>query len=319
MTLGELYQAAIAVGMEADPRGHDALERQMQQLAEQYQQMSEADKRLFDTERLTNPFGDSRLVCGDPDTELNRVVIGIDIDGSELLLASELTRRGRKVDAVLAHHASAIAGGVGSKYDTAIPQVAMAVEAGVPEPRVWKLIQDLVGTEDTSWNLRVLQIAEALQMPLMCLHSPADACVYEFMQKQIAEEQPETVGEVLDLVTAWPECQWLIDKVRHAPSLDAGNAKAPVGKVYMCLYGGWNPTPALFEELCQAGVGTFIVVASTAEFRELANKYGASIVVIPHYPADNVGYNIMLDRIMPDGDEFEVVETSNYIRHRRPA
>ncbi len=317
MTLGELYQAAIGIGMESDPRGKDALKRQMQQLAEQYEQMSEREKRLFDTERLTNPFGDSRIAYGDPDTELNRVIIGIDIDGSELLLAAELGREGKPVDAVLAHHASAIAGGVGSAHDTAIPQLAMAVEAGVPEPRVWKLIQEVVGKEETSWNLRVLQIAEALQMPLMCLHSPADACLYELMRNQIALEEPETVGEILDLVTALPECEWLIDKVRHAPSIDAGDAKAPVGKVYMCLYGGWNPTPALFEELCKAGVGTFIVVASTNEFRELANKYGASIVVIPHYPADNAGYNIMLDRIMPDGDEFEIVETSNYMRWRR--
>jgi len=318
MTLGELYQAAIGIGMETDPRGRDALQRQMQQLAKQYEQMGEPEKRLFDTERLTNPFGDSRIAYGDADTELNRVIIGIDIGRSELLLASELTRRGKAVDAVLAHHASAIAGGVGSVHDTAIPQVAMAVEAGVPEPRVWKLIQDVVGKEDSSWNLRILQIAEALEMPLMCLHSPADACLYELIGNQIALEEPETVGDILALVTALPECEWLIDKVRHAPSIDAGDAKAPVGKIYMCLYGGWNPTPALFEELCKAGVGTFIVVASTNEFRELANKYGASIVVIPHYPADNAGFNIMLDRIMPDGDEFEIVETSNYMRCRRP-
>ena len=78
-----------------------------------------------------------------------------------------------------------------------------------------------------------------------------------------------------------------------------------------------NPTPGMFEELCRAGVGTFLVVASTVDFRELAGKYGANIVTIPHYPADNAGINIMFDRIMPDGDSIEIVETSNYVRHRR--
>jgi len=319
MTLGELYQAAIRVGMETDPRGRDALEKQMQQLTQEYEALSEREKRLFDTERLTNPFGDTRLVLGDADTELKRVVLGISISGSELLLAAELGRRGKPVDAVIGHHTSNIAGGLGSRYDTAIPQVTMAAGVGVPESRAWKLVQDVVGRDEPSWDLTGLQIAEALEMPLMCIHSPADVCLHQLMAGQLATEKPETVGDVLNLVNDWPECQWLIEKARHAPHIDAGDARAPVGKVYMCLYGGWNPTPALFEELCKAGVSTFVVVASTAEFRELAGKYGASIVVIPHYPADNAGINIMLDRIMPDGDEFEIVECSNYVRYQRRA
>ena len=319
MTLDELYQAAIQVGLDADLRGREALERHMEKLAEGRAGMSAAEKRLFDLERLENPFGDTRIASGDPGTELQRVLLGIDIEGAELLLAAELTRRGRTIDAVIAHHNSVIAGGLASRYDTAIPQVEMAVRAGVPEPRAWHLIQKVIGAEDSAWNLRVLQIAEALEMPLMTIHSPPDSCLDELVRTQIAGEKPETAGELLELIEAWPECQWLIDKARHAPQLDAGDKKVPIGKVYQCLYGGWNPTPELFEELCRAGVGTFVVVASTAEFRELAGKYGANIIVIPHYPADNAGINIMLDRIMPEGDQFEIVETSNYMRYRRDA
>ncbi len=317
MTIGELYQDAIEVGLNADLRGRAALEQHMATLAEDYAGMSDSDKRLFDTERLTNPFGDTRIAHGDPNTTLERVLVGIDITGSELMLAAELTRRGRTIDAVISHHNSIICGGLASKYDTAIPQVEMAARAGMPRPRAWQLVQKVIGKEDASWNLRVLQIAEALEMPLMTVHSPSDACLDELARTQIASEDPQTAGDLLEMVTAWPECQWLIDKARHAPHLDAGSPKAPVGKVYRCLYGGWNPTPGMFEELCRAGVGTFLVVASTVDFRELAGKYGANIVTIPHYPADNAGINIMFDRIMPDGDSIEIVETSNYVRHRR--
>lgn len=318
MTLGELYNAAIGVGLAADARGEEALKRQMQRLAEQYEEMSDREKRLFDTERLTNPFGDTRIAYGDPDTELKRVTIGIDSGSSELLLAAELGRRGKPVDAVISHHTSAIAGALASPHDTAIPQVWMAVEAGVPEPRAWHLVQQVIGRDEPSWNLSIVQIAEALEMPLMAVHSPADACYDELVRKNVTDDKPETVGELLELFEAWPECQWLIDKARHGPHIDAGDAKAPLGKVYGCSYGGWNPKPELFEELCRAGVGTFVVVASTEEFRELADKYSASVVVIPHYPADNAGINVMLDRIMPAGDEFEIIETSNYVRLRRP-
>jgi len=317
MTLSEFYQAAIRVGVEADPRGQEAVRGHLDKLIDEYQDMPDDKKRLFDAERLTNPFGDTRIVAGGPDTQLNRVMIGIDIDGAELLLAAELTRRGRPVDAVVAHHGSAIAGGIASRHDTAIPQLTMAARAGVPEPRAWKLLQEVIGKEGGSWNLRILQIAQALETALLTVHSPADACLDELVRTLVQRERPETVEDLRRLIEAWPECQWLIDIARHAPTVDAGDAKAPLGKVYRCLYGGWNPTPELFEELCKAGVGTFVVVASTPKFRELAGQYGASIIVIPHYPADNAGINIMLDRIMPGGDQFEFVEISNFRRCRR--
>jgi hypothetical protein len=41
------------------------------------------------------------------------------------------------------------------------------------------------------------------------------------------------------------------------------------------------------------------------------------VVVVPHYPADNVGINILLDRIFPGEDGFDIVPMGNYYRHRR--
>lgn len=319
MKLNEFYRAAIEVGLDADMRGRAGLEQHLRDVAQQYEAMSPAEKLLFDLERLCNPFGDTRIVFGDPNTELKRVIMGIDISGAELLLTAELSRRGRPVSAAIAHHFSAIAGGRGSAYDTAIPQVAMAVEAGVPQTRAWTLVNEAITRMDeSSWDLRILQVAEALDMPLATVHSPADSCLDQFIREQIQTEKPRTVDDLLQLFTDWPECQWLIEKARHGPILDEGNVRAPVGKVYSISYGGWSPTVALFGELCKAGVGTFVLVASTDEFRKLANEHGANIIVIPHYPADNLGMNIMLDRIMLDGDLFDIVPVGNFIRYRRP-
>ncbi len=317
MTLAELYNAAIEVGLDADPRGREALQTQMRKLAEAYAGMPERDRRVFDRERLRNPFGDTRIVNGEPDAELRRVIIGIDIDATELLVAAQLALRGETVDAVIAHHTSSLAGGLGSRHDTAIPQVWMASEAGVPPARAHKLVSETVGRDEPTWNVRALQVARVLGIPVMCVHSPADACLYQLADTQIREQEPETVGELVELFNAWPECEWLVDGFRHGPSIDAGRADAPVGKSYLCLYGGWNPSPALFEELCIAGVGTFVMVASAQEHVRLADKYGSSIVTIPHYPADNAGINILLDRVMPEQDGFEIVECSNFVRCRR--
>ncbi|MDP6775654.1 MAG: NGG1p interacting factor NIF3, partial [Candidatus Latescibacteria bacterium] len=94
MTLRDFYESAIEVGKAADRRGKDALGRHLEEVAARYEDMSDRERRLFDGVRLENPFGDTRIVHGDPETELGRVVLGIDIDGAELLLASELTRLG---------------------------------------------------------------------------------------------------------------------------------------------------------------------------------------------------------------------------------
>jgi len=318
MTIGELYRTAVQVGMDADMRGRDALQEHMDRLAVEYESMSERDRRLFDPERLTNPFGDTRIAYGDADRQLSRVLIGIDIGSAEVLLAAELGRRGKPVDLVISHHNSAIGRGRGSTYDTAIPQVAMAVEAGVPEPRAWKLVTEVIErVGECSWNLNVTQVAEALEIPLMTIHSPSDACVHQLIRTQITEQKPATVGEVAEIFEAWEECQMLIDRARHAPYVCIGNPRAPVGKFYSCRYGGWGPTPEFFEELCKAGVSTFICVGGADPYRDIANRYGASVVMIPHYPGDNIGINIMLDRIMPEKDAFDIVETSNYMRYRR--
>ena len=95
MTLAELYEAAIAVGMSTDLRGRDALEAHLRDVQSRFQELPEPKQRLFDRERLRNPFGDTRIANGPRDVELRRVMLGVDIDRPELLLSAELTRCGK--------------------------------------------------------------------------------------------------------------------------------------------------------------------------------------------------------------------------------
>ena len=85
MTLREIYEFAIRKGFEVDPRGRDALEQKLKALKADYEKMPDREKEVFDEDRLTNPFGDTRIVCGDPNREVKRVMVGIDIHGQEIL------------------------------------------------------------------------------------------------------------------------------------------------------------------------------------------------------------------------------------------
>lgn len=77
MTVRELYEFAIARGKALDPRGGDELDRQMQAVRAEYDGLDEATRRRFDPERFTNPFGDTRIACGDEDATVERLICGI--------------------------------------------------------------------------------------------------------------------------------------------------------------------------------------------------------------------------------------------------
>ncbi len=316
MTIRELYEFAIERGMQLDPRGPDELARQMEAVRAEYENLDGVERRLFDTERFSNPFGDTRIACGDADTTVERLICGIDIDGTEVLLADSLRRGDRPVDLVLAHHASAIGGGIGSRLETIWPQVRMLTDFGVPEHLAHKLVRPSSEGDQRSHNLKVTQVAEALSLPLMTIHSPADAYLFREGARVLEEERPQTVGDLVDICDSWPEVGWLIERGKGT-EVAVGDKRDPLGRTYHAFYGGWNPTPAVFEALCDAGCGTLWVLATSEALNEVAKRRNVSVVVVPHYPADNLGLNMLLDDAMDRFSDFDVIETSNFHRHDR--
>ncbi|MFO7992380.1 MAG: NGG1p interacting factor NIF3, partial [Thermoplasmata archaeon] len=61
MKLKELYELAIKKGMEADPRGEEEVKKVIEDEKEEYEKLEGKDKEVYDTDRLFNPFYDSRL------------------------------------------------------------------------------------------------------------------------------------------------------------------------------------------------------------------------------------------------------------------
>jgi hypothetical protein len=318
MTIRDLYQFVIEKGFELDPRGPDALRRQMSDARAEYDSLDARERLLFDTERFVNPFGDTRILCGDPDTEVKRLVCGIDIDGAEIVMADAMRHHGRPVDLVVAHHASASGGGVGSRRDTMWPQVQMLTDFGVPADKAEKLIRRSAEGDQRSSNFRLNQIADALEMPLMTIHSPGDLHLFREGERILAEDKPATVGDLVDICDSWPEVRWLLERGKGT-EIAVGDRRDPLGKTYYCFYGGWNPTPEVFELICDAGCGTLWVLATDEALNEVARRRDVSIVVVPHWPADNLGLNMLLDQAMTHFGEFDVVPVGNYVWYNRRA
>ena len=69
-----------------------------------YDKLDEDDKEFFDTEKLVNPYADTRICAGDPEAEIRGLIVGVDMEVGEVLLADRLREKGEPIDLVFAHH-----------------------------------------------------------------------------------------------------------------------------------------------------------------------------------------------------------------------
>jgi hypothetical protein len=90
MKLGEIYRIAVEKGMAEDARGAEELERTLAVTKQDFDKLDEDDKPFFDAEKLTNPYADTRVCVGEPDTEVRGMLVGIDMEVGDVMLADRL-------------------------------------------------------------------------------------------------------------------------------------------------------------------------------------------------------------------------------------
>lgn len=311
-----MYERSIEIGIEADPRTREEIDDMLAALGQEYEAMSEAAKAEFDTSRLTNPFGDTRIVCGDEDLDVKVFMAGIDIDGPEILAAQLLRQQGRRVDAIVAHHATNLSRPLASVEDTMLPQVRMMVEVGVPSHVAEKTVEADAAKRSRGESFRAVALAEMFDVAIIGVHAPCDNSAMQYLRGLVAEQAPKRVGELVEILKGLPECE-AMTREGFPPKPVVGEAKNVLGDgIYYCLSGGWNPTPQAFEWIAKAGVGTSVMVAAPDEHRKIARDYHMNIVLFPHYPMDSLGMNLLYDRWI-DEDAMEVVPCSNFTRVSR--
>lgn len=321
MTVRELYERAVEIGKRVDPRGEEAVAQQLLEVRAEYEALPDEKKAAFDAERLWNPWGDTRIVCGPEDAEVRRVLVGIEIHGQEMLLAAELNRRGpeQQIDCILGHHATCLARSSAHIPDIMTVQIHMMNEVGVPVHQAEKVVNKDIESHPLPEDYQNTAIAEILGIPVLGIHTPTDNYGMHHVKALVAERQPRRVGELVELLKSIPEAKAAADrKTSREARAEVGGEKDSLGKMYYCLTGGWNPTPAAFRRVAEAGVGTSVMVLASDEHKKIAEEFGMNLVIFPHFPADSLGINLLLDEIREDSP-FDVVACSNYTRVERPA
>ena len=316
MKLSEIYQLAIDLAKENDPRGVETVEKQLKKAQEKFAALKEEEKVDFDQETLNNPYSDTRILYGAPDREIKRVLVGIDIEVGEVLLADRLREKGQGIDLIIAHHPEGKA--LAALHHVMHMQEDILHELGVPiniaEGIMASRISEVQrGLMPINHN-KAVDVAKLLDIPMMCVHTPTDNLVTTYLQKIIDEEKPETLDDIIKILKKIPEYAQAT-KDYSGPHIFVGAKDRRAGKVFVDMTGGTGGSEDAYAKLAQAGVGTLVGMHIGEKHRKEAEKAHVNVLIAGHISSDSLGMNLFLDKLVERG--VEVVSCSGMIRVER--
>jgi hypothetical protein len=316
MNLRDLYETSIAIGRELDPRGHDAIERILQKRREQHAKLPGWEQAIYDQERFRNPYGDVRIVNGPVDAPVRSALVGINMHVPEMLLGARLTDAGRQIDAFISHHTNSVGISASLVADFMDINVDYLIWEGVPEDEARACIFDFMA-ERLRDHEDVHRIgpdtAKLLGYPLACIHTPVDLAHRQYINALFAREQPQTVGDIVELMLTIPEMQEAA-RIGAFPRIMVGDPAQPAGRIHAKFAGGYAYPPSAFPLLAQAGVNTVVQVSAGAATVNACREHGIALVRLPHYATDNIGENLLLDELMRRLEPFEVIPCNYFGR-----
>ncbi|PKL51021.1 MAG: NGG1p interacting factor NIF3 [Nitrospira bacterium HGW-Nitrospira-1] len=317
MKIREIYQKAVDVGVSNDPRGMEAVKKDLQRIEKEYIELKPGEKEFFDKESLQNPYADSRILNGSGEEDVKTILIGIDIEVGEILLCESLKKRGESVDLIVAHHPEGMA--FANLYSVMHMQSDIMSRHGVPiniaEDLMEKRVREVERRLMPLNHMRVVDTARLLGIPFMCLHTPADNMVATFLQSSFEEKKPWLLSDVIDFLRTLPEYR---EAARNGSGprilLGAGNRRA--GRIFVDMTGGTEGSKEIFQSMATTGVNTLVVMHLSEEHMKEAEKNHLNVVVAGHIASDNLGLNLLLDEALK-GTEIHTLACSGFQRVSR--
>ncbi len=319
MKLIDLYRRAIEVGIEHDPRDSEEIEATLAKYRKQYESLSDKEKEFFDPYLLEHPYADSRILLGPEDVEVSSVMVGIDIDTAEVMLADRLREKGKKIDLIISHHPSARAWA--QFYEVMDMQTSILEVLGVNPVVAEKLLSERKGEVKRKVmpanHHKALSAARLLGLPWVCLHTPSDNCVYDYLNRYFNRHSYKTVGDIIDLLYEIPEYQEGA-KRGTPPVILLGSKSSRAGKIALEMTGGTEPSVENYQFLANSGVGTIVGMHFSEQHYKKAKEAKLNLVVAGHMSSDTLGMNLLLDEIEESLGHLDVIEVAGFYRVRHP-
>lgn len=321
MKLNKFYRKAIEAGIHNDPRGADEVRAILAEENEKFKDLKDDEKRFYDPDKLFNPYADSRILFAGnsaAEPEVRKIMVGIDIDPAELLLAYTLNKdRGEAIDLVLSHHPMGSA--QVQLFDVMRLQSALlakyGVTIGVAEQLMDKRISEIERRLMPINHMREVDAARLLGLPLMCLHTPADNCVTSYLTRLFEKEKPAKIRDLMKLLKGIPEYERAA-RLQNPAKIISGSESGSCGKIFVDMTGGTSGSKDVFDQVAAGGVSTIVGMHMTEEHLANAKKANLNVVIAGHISSDVLGLNLLLDEVEKAG-KFAYVAISGFERIRR--
>ena len=319
MKLKKLFQRAVELGIEADPRGKKEIEKMLKKNKDKQKKLEGKEKEWFDEERTWNPYSDSRILYGTGEEEVTRMMVGIDIETSEFLLADRLREKGEKIDCVLIHHPE---GRALADLEKVMPlQAAVYGQAGVPVNHAEALLRprmDRIWRSIHADNLfRSERAAELLGIPAFGAHTITDNLVWQYMEKTICRKKYDDLSEIVKALEDIPEYAYYAKKGNPPIIVNGGGSNKPGKLVATEFTGGTNGPEEFIEKQSHAGVGTILAMHFTEKEVEEGKKHHINMIQCSHMASDAIGINLMLDQLAKEEKKLSTLDVSGFIRVKR--
>jgi len=316
MKLEDIYRMAIEMGIEADPRSSEEIQKVLDEAKEGYEKLEGRKREIHDMDNLWNPYADSRILVGEGEREIGSVMVGVDITPGEVVLADRLMDKGKGAEAIIGHHPRGRAAAnfyeVMHMQENMLEQigVGITVAEGILAPRINEVMR---GVHPINYNQSV-DACRLLSIPFMCIHSPADNHAQRFLQKLFDDDPPERVNDIIDQLGNIPEFD-TANRENAGPMIFVGDKKRKAGKILVKMTGGTSGPKEVYESLSKAGVGTVVCMHLPEKHIEEAENNHINVVVSGHMASDSLGLNLIMDKI--EGEGVSIVPCSSYIRVKR--
>lgn len=315
MTTYDIFNLGIELGMKADPRGIEQVKKDLNRLKRKYETMSQKEKAEFDKSQLDNPYSDSQILNVSNEKEIKKVLMGIDIDGSELLLAKQLG----DIDLVISHHPHGRALTNLSKVMKMQAQVlaSYGLPINIAESVIKTHIAEVSRSTARGNYNRTTDMAKLLGLNFICLHTVSDNLAANYLQEFLEKnkEKLDTLGDLMTALKEIPEYK-LASEYGAPPKIFAGHEDNSLGKIALTeITGGTNISKDIYEKMSHYGFGTIIGMHMDEEYRKEAEKYHINVVIAGHMSSDSLGVNLLLDQLEKKG--IEILPISGLMRVKR--
>ena len=313
MKIKDIYELAIKMGIEADFRGSEGVEKFLKRKKEKYEKLSDKEKEEFDTEAFENPYLDSRILNVTNGKEIKRILAGIDIEPAEILLAKEIGG----IDLIVAHHP--LGKGLAHLSEVMELQCDVLNQYGVPiniaEGLMKERIDEVARGVNAINHQRTVDSAKLLGFNLINCHTPCDNLAAKFLKNLIEKGNLERIEELMGLLKEVPEYKEAM-KIGAGPKIFVGDPERRCGKIAVTeITGGTEPASKIYEKMAQSGIGTIVGMHMREESKKEAEAANINVVIAGHISSDSLGMNLFLDELEKRG--IEIIPCSGLIRVSR--